>query len=298
LEQAQLSRKSEVVAPARCARGRARILAHGVGAQRSARPTFKPGWRIRFWLAASLGLLAGPVWATPAATASEFATYVKQSFQEAQARYRAAPDRAEVAWQFGRACFDLAELATNKTQRAALAEEGIAACRQAIARQSNSAPAHYYLGMTLGQLAQSRGLSALGLVNQMERAFRRAGELDRHFDYAGADRNLGLLYRDAPPIISVGSRAQAREHLGQAVKLAPQYPENRLNLIEAYVNWGEHQTARRELAALEGIWPGARTNLTGVAWAGSWADWEPRLGRLRKKLEPAPKGLGAPREKN
>jgi tetratricopeptide (TPR) repeat protein len=141
-------------------------------------------------------------------------------------------------------------------------------------------------------------LSALGLVNQMEGVFRRAKELDKQFDFAGADRNLGLLYRDAPAIISVGSRTKAREHLEQAVKLAPQYPENRLNLIEAYVKWGELKSARRELAALEAIWASARTNLAGVAWTGSWRDWEPRLGKLRKKLEPAPKGLGAPREKN
>lgn len=252
------------------------------------------------WLAAGLGLLASPgwAWAAPSATTSEFAAYVRQSFQQAQARYQAAADQAEAAWQFGRACFDLAELATNKTQRATLAEEGIAACRQAIARQSNSAPAYYYLGMSLGQLAQTRGLSALRLVSQMEQAFRRAGELDRRLDYAGPDRNLGLLYRDAPPFISVGSRSRAREHLGQAVKLAPQYPENRLNLIEAYVKWGELQSARRELTALEEIWPKALTNLTGVAWAGSWADWGPRLQKLRKKLGESPKPLGAPHEKN
>jgi hypothetical protein len=253
-----------------------------------------------FWLAAGLGMFAGPAWAqAPAsAAAGEFAAYVKQSYQQAKARYQAAPDQAEAAWQFGRACFDMAELATNKTHRAVLAEEGIAACREAIVCQSNSAPAYYYLGMSLGQLAQTRGLSALRLVNQMEQAFRRAGELDRRFDWAGPDRNLGLLYRDAPPFISVGSRSKAREHLGKAAKLAPQFPENRLNLIEAYVKWHELQNARRELTALEGIWPQARTNLTGVAWIGSWADWEPRFQQLKEKLEPPPKALSTPHEKD
>jgi len=82
------------------------------------------------------------------------------------------------------------------------------------------------------------------------------------------------------------------------VKLAPQYPENRLNLIEAYVKWGDLQNARREFAALEDIWPKARTNLTGVAWIGSWADWEPRLQKLRRKFEPPPKALRAPHERN
>ncbi len=251
------------------------------------------------WLSAGLALVAWPDLARAdvgEAAASEFSAYVKKSLEEAQARYHSAPAQTNVAWQFARACFDLAELATDKAERASLAEQGIAACRQALARYSNSAPARYYLGMNLGELAQTRGLSALKLVNQMEDAFSRARELDEHIDWAGPDRNLGLLYRDAPTIVSVGSRSKARRHLERAAKLAPQYPENRLNLIEAYVKWGELGSARRELAALDQLWSSARTNLVGVAWTGSWADWERRRARFSKKLEASPKALGAPHE--
>ena len=110
-----------------------------------------------------------------------------------------------------------------------------------MARESNLAPAHYYLGMNLGQLARTRGLSALRLVNQMQREFTRARDLDEHFDWAGPDRNLGLLYRDAPAFASIGSRSKAREHLMRAVELAPRYPENRLNLVETYLQLGRTQ---------------------------------------------------------
>jgi len=252
------------------------------------------------WLATGLGWCSGPglAWAAPNATPGDFAAYVNQSFHDAQARYQAAPTQPDTAWHFARACFDLADLATNKTQRATLAEQGIAASRQALARDTNSAPACYYLGMNLGQLAQTRGLSALRLVGQMEREFSRARALDPQFDQAGPDRNLGLLYRDAPVIGSVGSRRKALEHLTRATTLAPLFPENRLNLIESYLKWGEPGAARQELAALEQIWPGARTNLTGVAWTASWADWELRLNKFRKKLEEPSKSLDAPREKD
>src|ERR1035438_741390 len=83
---------------------------------------------------------------TPAAE-SGFAAYAKQNFQAAQAHYREAPGEATAAWKFARACFDLAEFAPSMTERSSLAEQGIAAAQQAIARESNSAPAHYYLGM-------------------------------------------------------------------------------------------------------------------------------------------------------
>jgi hypothetical protein len=250
-------------------------------------------------LASSLVFLAGAPEApadTPAAEA-ESATYARRNYQEAQARYRGAPGEATAAWQFGRACFEVAEFAANRSQRAALAEEGIAACRLAIARASNSAPAHYYLGLNLGQLARTKGLGALKLVDQMERAFARARDLDERLDYAGADRHLGVLYRDAPAIGSVGSRTRARARLKRAVEIAPQYPENRLNLIEAYVKWGERADAARELQALAAGWPTARTNFVGAAWSASWADWEQRLQKLRKKIEPPNQALGTPHAK-
>ena len=127
--------------------------------------------------------------------------------------------------------------------------------------------------MNLGQLARTKGLGALKLVDQMEREFSRARELDEQLDYAGPDRNLGLLYRDAPAIGSVGSRTRAREHLKRAVELAPQYPENRLNLIEAYLKWGERTGAYRELA-------GARSSLARRAHQLRRRGLGRQLGRL------------------
>jgi hypothetical protein len=250
-------------------------------------------------LASGLILLAGgpEARAETSAAEKESAAYARRNFQEAQARYRSAPGGPTAAWQFGRACFEVAEFAASRSERAALAEEGIAACRLAIARESNSAPAHYYLGMNLGQLARTKGLGALKLLDQIEQAFARARDLDEHLDYAGADRHLGVLYRDAPAIGSVGSRTRARARLKRATELAPQYPENGLNLIEAYVKWGERVDAARELKALAAAWPTARSNFVGAAWAASWADWDQRLQKLRKKLGQPTQALGAPHTK-
>ena len=81
------------------------------------------------------------------------------------------------------------------------------------------------------------------------------------------------------------------------MELAPRYPENRLNLLEAYLQWSDRNSAQHELAALEQLWPGAHTNFTGMAWAASWAQWEPLFARLKAKLPPSAKALGAPHEK-
>lgn len=196
----------------------------------------------------------------------------------------AEPTNAVAAWEFARACFDRAEYATNDTERVAIAEQGIAACRQLIARDAKSAPAHYYLGMNLGQVARTKTLGALRIVDEMEREFKAGRQWDEHFDFAGADRNLGLLYFEAPAFASVGNRSKARQHLQRAAELSPDFPENRLNLIEVYLKWADDKGAKRELAALEKLWPKAQTDFTGEAWTASWSDWETRLKRVRKTI--------------
>jgi tetratricopeptide (TPR) repeat protein len=218
-----------------------------------------------------------------------------QAYQAAQHVYQSVPQAGSNAWQFARTCFDLADFATNNTERADIAQQGIDAARRAIADQPDSGPAHYYLGLNLGQLARTKSLGALRLVSQMEREFLEAIHLDEHFDYAGAERSLGLLYRDAPSIASIGSRSKARQHLQRAVQLAPEYPENRLNLIESDVKWNDRNAARHELTELEAVWPQAHKQFSGPAWAASWEDWESRMADSRKVLGESPKPLETPR---
>src|SRR6266568_4837895 len=115
----------------------------------------------------------------------------------ARARLAHATNRAEAAWQFARACFDWAEFAAGNAPRAQIAIEGIAACRHAIALNPQLAAPYYYLALNLGQLARTKKLGALKLVEEMETNFKAAIALDPAFDYAGAHRSLGLLYLDA-----------------------------------------------------------------------------------------------------
>lgn len=222
------------------------------------------------------------------------AEQARTRFAEAQKSYSKSPKDAKTAWQFGRACFDLAEFATGRDERAELAQKGIEACRKGVAQDPNSGPSHYYLGLNLGQLARTRSLGALKLVDDMEKELSSAARLDSAFDYGGADRSLGLLYRDAPTMISIGNRAKSREHLRQSIQLAPEYPENRLDLIETYLKWGDRVDAKRELGALEEIWPKAREKYSGASWTANWKDWDAQLETLKKKMDEGSK-LEAPR---
>jgi len=208
----------------------------------------------------------------------------EQNYREARKRFQSNTNDSEVAWQFGRACFDWADLVQDNARRESIAEEGIAACRQLIARDPKSAPGHYYLAMDLGQLAQTKTLGALRIVQEMEREFKTVRDLDAKFDYAGPDRNLGLLYLEAPGWpASIGSKSNARKHLERAVELAPDYPENRLCLLEAYLKWGEKKNVQRVLKVTQELLARARKEFAGETWAQSWIDWDKRWKKIEAK---------------
>ena len=242
----------------------------------------------KFGLAAGLVhfLLAAAPAPEPAAPAAAPSIRAEQVYRETRTRYLASAEPDEPAWRFARVCFDRAEFAADDKQRADLAKEGIAAARRCIARDPKSAPGHYYLGMNLGQLARTQLLGALKIVPEMERLFKTARQLDEKFDFAGPDRNLGLLYLEAPVWASIGDKKKARQHLRRALQLAPESPENRLNFAEALLKWNEPAAASDEVRALQKIWDEAKQRFAGDEWAASWTDWQKRLDKLRAGLAP------------
>jgi tetratricopeptide (TPR) repeat protein len=215
-----------------------------------------------------------------------FADRARAAYEHARAQYQSQTNNPVLAWEFARTCYDLTDRGTNKSQDAAIAQEGIAACQGAL-RFTNCAALHYYLGLNLGQLAQYEMLHGLHIVHEMEHEWQTAANLDVHFDFAGPNRSLGLLYRDAPGWpLSIGNRSKAEEFLQSAAVLAPDDPENILNLAETYSKWGDTANARHELKILDGLWPKAQKSLTGEAWEHDWYDWSNRRDALRQKLNP------------
>jgi hypothetical protein len=246
-----------------------------------------------FLVAASLVAAAEPE------TNRTFAARAEAEFHRAQNQFQTNTNDSTTAWQFARACFDFNDFVTNNAARAELADQGIAACRQLLARESNSAQGHYYLAIELGQLADTkRNLAAYKMVKEMEHEFKTAGDLDEHFDYAGTARCLGLLYRDAPGWpVSIGSRRKAREWLERAANLAPGYPENQLNLVESYLRWRERTEAERAWQTLDALWPTAQTNFVGEAWERSWADWTARKTAVEQSLAQGPQPVKPPKNR-
>ena len=214
----------------------------------------------------------------------------EQTYRTNRVRFQNDHANVQAAWQFARACFDLAEFAANDEQREGIAKQGIDAARRSLAHRPESVEAHFYLALNLGQLARTKRLGALKIVHEMEREFKTAIQLDEQFDHAAPRRSLGLLYRDAPGWpTSIGSRSKARRELERAVELSPNYPENRLCLAESYAEWGEKRALQAEVQALAELLPKARKSLSGEDWAEDWRDWDTRWEKLRQSAEKSSK---------
>jgi hypothetical protein len=210
------------------------------------------------------------------------------AFDQAWKIYQTNAASMAAAIQLARAGSELADFATNNTQRAEIARQGIAICRKLLARESNSVPGHYYLGINLGKLAQAEApsLTAYRLVYEVESEFKIAAKLDVNYDYAGPARTLGLLYFQAPGWpLSVGSRNKARQWLERAVEVAPDYPPNQLNLAEAQMKWHQKDELAATLKKMDAIWPVAQTNFVGEAWAAIWPVWNTRRAAVKSDYQ-------------
>ena len=67
------------------------------------------------------------------------------------------------------------------------------------------------------------------------------------------------------------------------IELAPDFPENRLNLIETLEEWGESAEARRQIETLESVWATARKKWIGPDWEIGWPEWQKRLEAAKRK---------------
>jgi tetratricopeptide (TPR) repeat protein len=224
----------------------------------------------------------------PGMETNQFLLRAEAEFLRAQTNFQAATNEAATRLQFARASFLYADLATNETQRAGIAQTGLAVCRQWLADDPKSAPAHYYLAATLGELAQAEApsIAAYLRVYEVEREFKAAAELDVQLDHAGPARTLGELYFQAPGWpLSIGSKDLAREWLERAATLAPEYPENELNLAEAYLKWREKDGAAKALRQLDLVWSAAQTNFAGPLREKDRLDWTARRAAARAEFQ-------------
>ena len=234
---------------------------------------------------AQLALLFLLILTSPAASdQTNFITRTQTAFQIAQQAYSANSTNFTTALALGRAAFDFAEFSKSDDERERLAQIGINAAKAALSFDANSAPAHYYLGLNISQLARTKKLGALKLVTEMESALESSIALDPKYENAGAMRTLSVLYREAPGWpMSIGNKTKARTLMERALQLAPSYPASHLNYMEALQKWRDFKSLAERIAIYEALLPKAQKEFTGEHWEDEWADWTRRWETIKSK---------------
>ncbi len=104
---------------------------------------------------------------------------------------------------------------------------------QTALHMENLPAAHYWYGLALLKKAQKKGgLGAFSIVKEGIRELDLVRQTAPTLDHAGASRVLSQLYFQAPRWTPFGDRDKALSLAQEAVRLAPDYPENRKVLDE------------------------------------------------------------------
>src|SRR5262245_42740937 len=93
------------------------------------------------------GLTCYAVADTNSVTRDQLLAHAQEVFATALKAYEIESTNNVVAWKFAKAAFDRGEFSTNDTERAAIAVQGISACRKLIQRDAKCAQGYYYLGL-------------------------------------------------------------------------------------------------------------------------------------------------------
>jgi hypothetical protein len=107
---------------------------------------------------------------------------------------------------------------------------------------------HFGRAAVTGRLAQVRGLSAIGLVGEVETHARKSIELDPKFRDGAATRMLGTLYVLAPgSLLDHGDSEEGLELLEKVRDEHPDDPQNHLRVAEGYIALGDSEPAPEPL---------------------------------------------------
>jgi tetratricopeptide (TPR) repeat protein len=158
------------------------------------------------------------------------------------------PNQYQWQWRQARAQYSLA----NKASESKIKYYNLCILHssRAVKLQPGSAISYFYRGLCLGKQGEMKGvLASLGIIEPFKDDMKRALELDPKVNHAGPHRALGKLYMELPFFLG-GDSDKSVFHLKEAVRLAPDYPENHLGLAQVLIKKNNSSEARESIHKL------------------------------------------------
>lgn len=157
----------------------------------------------------------------------------------------------EAYWKSSRACYWIADHATNTKEKIRVFEEGIDIAKKAIELDPDCVEAHFWLGGNYGSYGETRGiLKSLSLVKPIRHEMEEVLRIDPNYQGGGGYRVLGIVDYKVPAFVG-GNKKRALEHLEKALSIDPKNPFNNYYMAEYLEIVGERYRAFDHLKTLE-----------------------------------------------
>ncbi len=204
-------------------------------------------------------LLAAPAYAQVASTAAIDALYfrrnepgnLEKTIVALETRLREDPKEFDSLWRLGRSLVRRGERLEKKKEKIAVYARAEKEVEAALNLRDNDAEAHFWHGIAMGRLGETRGIMrSLFMIGPMKKRMRRVLALNPK--HSGAYHVLGELYRQLPRFVG-GSNRLSVENLEKAVEYGPNHTSHYPALAEAYLQAGRKKDALAVLKAISDV---------------------------------------------
>jgi tetratricopeptide (TPR) repeat protein len=178
--------------------------------------------------------------------------------------------------------YHLAEKLKPRGDKMKVSKKGLHYANTCLEEDPDNVGCYYYKALNTGVYYQARVLGYRKGLKIMVRSAEKVIALNPQYEYAGGYRFLGRLYGQVPAF-NMGEKAVRKDLdksirlLSQAIKIAPDYPENHLFLAESL--W-EHEQGVEALAALDTM---QQLEIQST-WKSMATEWQRTAKKLRKKI--------------
>jgi tetratricopeptide (TPR) repeat protein len=163
-------------------------------------------------------------------------------------------------WEIAKTASYKAKRAQAKQEKAKFALEGIEAAKGCIEETPKNAACYYYKAINTGLYYKAHVAGYQKGLMEMVADLNMSIDIDDSYDYAGAYRTLAEVYTKAPRTAHSTEHISrnldlAEEYLIKAVEIAPDYPENYLDLTKVQMERNNRSQALETLLKADQLVP-------------------------------------------
>lgn len=182
---------------------------------------------------------------------------------------------------------ELAQSAKDRDTQRNWALHGVSIAEQCLMRAPEEPGCYYYRAVNTGLYHEVKIVGYQTGVKKMIEDCETVIRLDPRYDHAGAYRILGQIYTKLPqttvrPENVTRDLDRAEDYLRQAVRIAPDYPENHIFLAETLLEKDRYAEAEAELKNAEELSPRWKQDRSHDSWQITMRDLSKKIDRKIK----------------